>query len=172
MTMIKAIGSTVRSQVLLAAGVLGVAGFAAHAADGADFALVAEMEPLAGVLAQPRQAREALADRAEARRGLELFEARVAAEWPRIREVDLVALSRFHVEQTVGFELPVEPGELTGRAIGHDASTGLWHLELRGPRLPARFDIVHRYLHVYAAFDPATEELGRLTLTIRGWVLE
>ncbi len=158
--------------VLLAAGLLSLPALAAVAEDGAGFALVAEMEPLEGIAAQPRRAREALADRAEARRGLELFEARVTAEWSRIREIDLAALSRFHVEQTKGFELPAEPGELTGRAIGHDDATGLWTLELRGPRLPARYDIVHRYLHVYASFDQATEELGRLTITIRGWVLE
>ncbi len=157
---------------LLATNLFGVPALAALADDGTGFALVAEMEPLEGIVAQPRRAREALADRAEARRGLELFEARVAAEWPRIREIDLAALSRFHVEQTEGFELPAEPGELTGRAIGHDEASDLWYLELRGPRLPARYDIVHRYLHVYASFDPATGEFGRLTITIRGWVLE
>ncbi len=150
---------------LLASGTPGLAA-------GGDFVLVAEMEPLEGVVAQPRRVREALAGRAEARRGLELLEARVAAEWPRIRKIDLAALSRFHVELTQGFELSADPGELTGRTIGHDEATGLWYLELRGPRLPARYDIVHRFLHVYTSFEPATGELGRLTITIRGWVLE
>ncbi len=139
---------------------------------GTGFTLVAEMEPLEGLFIESRQAREALADDAGARRGLERLEAWTRAEWPRIREIDLAALSRFHVEQMRGFELPAEPGELTGRAIGHDEARGRWSLELRGPRLPARYDIVHRYLHVYADFDEATGELGRLTITIRGWVLE
>ncbi len=164
----------VRMRALLAAGMFSLPVLAALADEhaGAGFLLVAEMEPLEGVVAQPRRAREALVGRAEARRGLELLEARVAAEWPRIQEIDLVELSRFHVELTEGFELPAEPGELTGRAIGHDETSGLWVLELRGPRLPARYDIVHRYLHVYASFDEVTGELGRLTVTIRGWVLE
>ncbi len=139
---------------------------------GAGFALVPEMQTPEGIVAQPRREREALVDRAEALRGLERLEAWVAAEWSRIREIDLAELSRFHVEETRGFELPAAPGELTGRAIGHDEGAGLWYLELRGPRLPARYDIVHRYLFVFASYDPATEELGRLTLTIRGWVLE
>ena len=144
----------------------------AEGSDGSDFVLVGEMEPLEGIVAQPRRQREALAQRPDGRRGLERLEAWVAAEWPRIRRVDLVTLSRFHADETRDFELPAEPGELTGRVVGHQQSAGLWFLELRGPRLPARYDIVHRYLYVYASFEPATGELGRLTVTIRGWVLE
>ena len=161
----------VRVCALLAVCLLG-AGTPYIASASGDFVLVGEMEPLAGVVAQPRQAREALEGRVEATRGLASLEARVRAEWPRLRQIDLVALSRYHVGETRGFELPTEPGELTGRAIGHDETTGLWHLEVRGPRLPARYDIVHRYLHVYAGYDPASGEVGRLTVTIRGWVLE
>ncbi len=162
--------SGLRICALLAAGWIGggTAGLAAPSEPG--FALVPEMETPEGIVAQPRRAREELADRAEARRGLARLEAWVAAEWPRIREVDLVALSRFHVEETQGYELPAAPGELTGRAIGHEE--GLWYLELRGPRLPARYDIVHRYLYAFASFDPVSGELGKLTVTVRGWVLE
>ncbi len=144
----------------------------AAGAAGAGFTLVPEMEPPEGIVAQPRAERRQLADRAEARQGLARLETWVAAEWPRIRQVDLAELSRFHVEQTRGFELPATPGELTGRPIGRDEASGRWYLELRGPRLPARYDIVHRYLYVFARFDPATGELDRLTVTIRGWVLE
>jgi hypothetical protein len=136
------------------------------------FTLVPEMEPLDGIVAQPRQAREALAGDAEGRRGLARLGDWIRAEWPRIREVDLVALSRSHVAATEGFELPAEPGTLTGRPIAHDEATGVWTLELRGPRLPAQYDIVHRHLYVYAHFDPATGELDRPIVTIRGWVLE
>ena len=158
---------------LVAVGLLGVPGLSVLAEVAtAGFTLVPEMEPLEDVVAQPRRAREALQGRAAARRGLQLFEARVAAEWPSFREIDLVALSRFHVEQTEGFELPAAPGEFAGRAIAYDEASGQWTLELRGPRLPARYDIVHRYLHVFTTFDEATGELGRLTVTIRGWVLE
>ncbi len=134
------------------------------------FRLVPEMETPEGIVGQPRLERQQLAERPEARRGLERLEAWVAAEWPRIREIDLAELSRFHVEETRGYELPASPGELTGRVLGEDE--GRWFLEIRGPRLPARYDIVHRYLYVFASFDPMTGELGRLTVTIRGWVLE
>ena len=139
---------------------------------GSEFTLVGEMEPLDGVVAQPRKQREALVGHAEAERGLALLEDWVRGHWAQIRQVDLEKLSRFHIDLTRGFELPAEPGELTGRPIGHEEDSGLWSLELRGPRLPARYDIVHRYLHVYASFDPATGRLDRQTITIRGWVLE
>ncbi len=155
--------------VVLSAGVAGLTP-AAFAESG--FALVAEMQPLESIVAQPRRVREALKDDPEGQRGLARLEAWTHAEWSRIRGVDLASLSRFHVEQTVGFELPAEPGELTGRVIGRDESTGRWSLELRGPRLPARYDIVHRYLYLYASFDSATGQLDDQTVTIRGWVLE
>ncbi len=158
---------------LLSGGAPGVAAaVGAESNAGVGFVLVGEMEPLEGIFTQPRRVREALKGHVEAERGLEQLKAWVRAEWPRIREVDFTALSRFHIEQTRGFELPVDPGELTGRAIAHDEATGRWSLELRGPRLPARYDIVHRYLHVYASFHPATGQLSQLLVTIRGWVLE
>lgn len=160
-----------RIAALLSAFLLS-SGSAGLADAGAEFVLVPEMEPLEGIVAQSRRARGLLEGRAEARRGLAQLEAWVEAHWPRIRQIDLVELSRFHVGETRDFELPAEPGELTGRAIAYDQASGLWTLELRGPRLPARYDIVHRYLYVFATFDPATGELGRQTLTIRGWVLE
>ncbi|MCP3957186.1 MAG: hypothetical protein GY719_04980 [bacterium] len=138
----------------------------------AEITLVPEMEDPAGIVAEPRREREALQDNTEARRGLDLLRQQVTGLWPRIREIDLVELSRYQVEQTRGFELPAAPGELTGRVLANDEESGLWHLELRGPRLPARFDIVYRFLHVFATFDPATGEIDRLTVTIRGWVEE
>ena len=135
------------------------------------FILIREMEEPEGILAQPRRQRHGLDESPEARRGLERLSARVASLWPRLREIDFAALSRFHVEETRGWQPPAEPGELTGRAIGRDEA-GHWYLEVRGPRLPARHDIVHRYLYVFARYDPATGELDRLRVTIRGWVLE
>lgn len=138
----------------------------------AGFALVPEMEPPAGILYQDAERRLALQEKSGARRGLAVFEARVRASWPQLADVDLFELSRYQVEATRGFRWPDEPGELEGEAVGWDRETGLWHLELRGPRLPARYEIVHRHLYFYATFDPSTEELGALTVTIRGWVLE
>lgn len=139
---------------------------------GGEITLVAEMEDPEGIMVQPRRERAALQDDAEARLGLDRLEQQLTGMWPRIREIDLVELSRYHVEQTRGYELPATPGELTGRVLAHDQDSGLWYLELRGPRLPARFDIVFRFLYVFASYDPATGEIGRLTVTIRGWVEE
>ena len=135
-----------------------------------EFRLVPEMEDPEGIVVQPRRERDALQDQPDADRGLARLRRKVTELWPSIREVDLAELSRYHVEQTRGFELPATPGELVGRALAHDS--GLWYLELRGPRLPARFDIVYRFLYVFASFDPATGEIDQLTVTIRGWVLE
>ncbi len=157
--------------VLLAAALAVAWAPRSMAEPAAGLALVPEMETPEGIVAQPRRERLALKGRAEAERGLERLKARVAERWPEIRGVDLVALSRHHVEETRGFRLPAEPGALAGRAIGRDAE-GRWFLELRGPRLPARYDVVHRYLYVFARYHPTTGELDRLTLTIRGWVLE
>ena len=56
--------------------------------------------------------------------------------------------------------------------MGRDSEAGLLYLEFQGPRLPARYDIVHRYLFFYASFDPATGQVGPVVTTIRGWVLE
>lgn len=136
------------------------------------FTLVPEMERPAGILEQPESERQGFEKSDEARRGLARLEERVRALWPRLREIDLVELSRYQVEATRGYRLPAEPGELQGRALAWDAAAGRWHLELRGPRLPARYDIVHRHLFVFATYDPASGELGDLVVTIRGWVLE
>lgn len=137
-----------------------------------DFTLVPEMERPAGVLYQDEDERLALRTKEAARRGLAALEQRIRALWPLLAEVDLVELSRYQVEATRSFRWPAEPGELEGQAVGVDEDAGLWHLELRGPRLPARYEIVHRHLYFYSTFDPATGELGSLVVTIRGWVLE
>lgn len=145
-------------------------GFAADADAG--FVLVPEMEVPAGLFVQPKRERSDLQDNPQALRGIDRLRARVVDLWPRLRQVDWPALSRYQLVATRGWRLPAQPGELVGQVMAHDALANRWTIELRGPRLPARFDIVHRYLHVYASYDPATEELDQLTVTIRGWVLE
>lgn len=137
-----------------------------------DLVLVPEMQPPQGILFEPAARRRELDGRPEAPRALDLLRKRVAQLWPRLCEVDLAELSRHHVEMTRGFRLPGEPGELEGRVIGRDAKDGRLYLELRGPRLPARFAIVFRYLYIYSSFEPATGTLGPLVVTIRGWVEE
>lgn len=144
----------------------------ARARDRADLTLVPEMERPPGILYQREEARRGFEKDAGARRGLAALEERVRALWPGLADVDLVELSRYQVEATRSFRWPAEPGELEGRAVAWDDDARLWHLELRGPRLPARYEVVHRHLYFYATFDPSTEELGGLVLTIRGWVLE
>lgn len=156
---------------ILAMALLTLSAGAADAPE-AGFTLVPEMERPEGVLEQPETERRAFEKSDEAKRGLARLGERVRALWPRLREIDLEALSRYQVEATRGYRLPAVPGELEGRILAWDVSAGRWHLELRGPRLPARFDVVHRHLYVFATWDPVTGELGRLVVTIRGWVLE
>jgi len=139
---------------------------------GPEIVTVPEMERPDGILYQTAEERRAFAADADAERGLERFETHVRSVWPRIREVDLHGLSRYQVAATEGFRLPAEPGSFEGQAIAWDEEAGRWHLELRGPRLPTRYDIVYRYLHLYTTFDPVSGELGDLVVTIRGWVLE
>lgn len=145
---------------------------ASAAAATEPFELVPEMETPPDLLVQPRSERATLQDHPEARRGLDQLRARVAVLWPRLRDVDWVELSRFHREFTRDWSLPAEPGTLDGQVMAHDEATGRFTLELRGPRLPARFDVVHRYVHVYASYQPASGTLDQLVVTIRGWVLE
>lgn len=139
---------------------------------GSAFTLVPEMERPPGVLALSKTERQTLQKSDLARQGLARMEEEVRALWPRVREIDLVELSRYQVEATRDFRLAAEPGDFEGQVLARDDETKRWHLELRGPRLPARYDIVYRYLYFYATYDPATKKIDDLLVTIRGWVLE
>ncbi len=134
------------------------------------FVLVPEMKTPTQIVFQPHRVRAALQSEADGLRGLALLEDQVRTQWSQIQEIDIEALSRNQLEATRDWRLPDDPGDWVGQVVAHDQ--GRWYLELRGPRLPANFDIVHRYLHVYASFDPMSGALDDLTVTIRGWVLE
>lgn len=165
----------IRDVLLLAsllAGVVPVTVAETAADRGSAFTLVPEMERPPGVLARSKAERRPLQKSAPARQGLARMEEEVRALWPRVREIDLVELSRNQVEATRGFRLAAEPADFEGQALAWDDASARWHLELRGPRLPARYDIVYRYLTFYATYDPATQEVGDIIVTIRGWVLE
>lgn len=133
--------------------------------------LVPEMERPGGILYQDREARVALRSRRESEPALGLFRERAIELWPSIRRVDLLALSRVQVESTRGYSLPDRPGPFSGAVIGRELN-GRLHLELRGPRLPTKYDIVHRYLYLYTVYDPSRSSFGETVVTIRGWVLE
>ncbi len=137
----------------------------------ADFALVGEMLNPAGIIAAPAKGRSELSSHPAAAQATRALRERVTSEWSQIRSTDFVALSRFHVEATRGWRAPAKPGALEARVIGLDQHGDLY-LVLRGPRLPASFDIVHRYITVFARYAPASGTLDRLTLSIRGEVLE
>lgn len=138
-----------------------------------ELVLVPEMERPPGIVYQPEAVRGKLRGAPDAARGLARLQERVEASWPELRRVDLAALSRRQQADLMrGYELPARPGPLEGQVVGKDESTGRIYIELRGPRLPARYEIVHRYLYFYASFEPASGELGPLVVTIRGWVLE
>jgi hypothetical protein len=140
-------------------------------AQEAPFDLVPEMETPPGIVAARGSERARLPRGEDAEEALALFQERVATLWETIRRVDLVALSRYQIEATKGYELPQTFDGWRGEVVGR-GDDGRYYLELRGPRLPGRHDIVFRYLTVYAAYDPSSRTIGRPVVTLRGWVEE
>ena len=133
---------------------------------------VPEMERPEAILWQPASQRGGFERGSDAAEGLRRFGLEARRRWRKIRDLDLEDLSRHQLSAMRGYRLPKEPGDFTAQAIGRDAASGRIFLELRGPRLPADYEIVHRYLHLYTWYDPATATLGPIQVTIRGWVLE
>jgi hypothetical protein len=144
----------------------------ATAAAAGDLLLVPEMQRPPGIAYEPAARRAALADLPEAAEGLRRLRIEAARRWPEIVRLDLGSLSRRDAELTRRWAAPAEPGPLEGRPIGRGPDGGPISLELRGPRLPSRHDIVERYLYLYATYDPGAGTLGPLVVTIRGRVLE
>lgn len=128
------------------------------------FQAIPEMAPLPGVVAFTADARRELSKADDVAPALEAAKRHVRGLWPALQELDLVELSRWHLEATEGFELPADPS-FEARVLGR-ADDGSLHVDLKGPRLPANFDIVHRHLHVLAVVRPggAVEDV---TATIR-----
>ncbi|MEM9058384.1 MAG: hypothetical protein AAGD86_12965, partial [Pseudomonadota bacterium] len=112
-----------------------------------------------------------LARDARGQRGVTELRDFLTGNWSQVRALDVVAMSRYHVEVTRGWQVPVVPGELAGRVIAAD-DDGAYFVEVVGPRLPASFSIVHRHLTFYARYQAATDTLDRITATIRTEVLE
>lgn len=134
--------------------------------------LVAEMERPQGIVAARAAERRVLAGNRDGQQGLIAFRERIRKEWSSLRDLDVVEMSRYHVAAMRGWRRPEFPGELPGRIIGRDPDGTALYLELRGPRLPANFDIVHRHLTFYARYEPATGTLDRVSVTIRLEVFE
>ena len=133
---------------------------------------VPEMERPEAILWQPVRQRAGFERGTDAAEGLRRFEVVARQRWREIRALDIEGLSRNQLSAMRGYTLPKQAGAFTGQAIGRDAATGRLYLELRGPRLPANYEIVYRYLYLYSWYDPATAQLGPVQVTIRGWVLE
>ena len=134
-------------------------------------ALVAEMERPAGIKASSASRIRALAGDVDGERGVELLREFLTRNWQQVRALDVVGMSRYHVDVTRGWQVPAVPGKLPGRIIAAE-DDGTFYVEVVGPRLPASFSIVHRHLTFYARYQPATGKLDRLTATIRLEVLE
>lgn len=92
------------------------------------------------------------------------------AHWEAIGALDVVGLSRFHVEATRGWHPPAEPNFHGAEVLA--ANDDALYLMLRGPRLPASFDIVHRYLVFFARYDLSSGQVGEVSVSIRGEVHE
>jgi hypothetical protein len=129
------------------------------------------MEPPEGVVVEVPEMRAALTASSEGVRAMAALESVFTRDWESLRELDWLELSRYQRAATEGWEPPASPGPLESRVLGRDAS-GRLHVEVRGPRLPAAYDIVYRYVYAFGTHDPLTGEVGGLVVTIRGWVEE
>ena len=158
--------------LLLAAGSLPGAVAPFVTPEGVAISLVPEMETPPGILYQWTAEREALRQSPEALEAEELLGQVTRDLWPDLRTLDVLELSRYQLEATEGWVLPEEPGDLVVEAVGRDLETGAVHVEVRGPRLPAKYGIVFRFLYLYGVVDSSTGTLDRLVVTIRGWVEE
>lgn len=134
--------------------------------------VVAEMERPVGIKAGKAEEIRRIAGNATGEQGVTLLREHIEKRWPQLRQLDVVAMSRYHVDATRGWQFPAAPGELAGRIIAVEADNSAFYLELVGPRLPASFDIVHRHLMFYARFRPDSGTLDRITATIRLEVFE
>ena len=135
-------------------------------------AIVAEMERPPGIKAAKASEIRRIAGDVRGERGVALLRDFVSKRWQQVRAIDVVGMSRFHVDSMRGWQMPALPGELPGRIIAAEADGSAYYLEVVGPRLPASFEIVHRHLTFYARYQPASDKLDRITATIRLEVFE
>ncbi|MEM6639702.1 MAG: hypothetical protein AAF610_07355 [Pseudomonadota bacterium] len=127
---------------------------------------VAEMERPDGIRADRNSRIRELARDANGQRGVVALRDYLTRNWANVRALDVVGMSRYHVDSTRGWQVPAEAGKLSGRVIGADDG-GAYFVEIVGPRLPARYAIVYRHLTFSARYQPATGTLDRVTATIR-----
>lgn len=137
----------------------------------ADWGTVPEMQEPPGIVVVAEELRQALTASAEGVAATARLEAVVTADWTTLQAIDWLGLSRYQLEATAGWVLPDLPEPLVSRVLGRDAA-GRLHVETRGPRLPARFEIVHRHVYFFATYDPLTGEIANLLVTLRGWIEE
>lgn len=135
------------------------------------FETVPEGELPAGIVVAPAtQPMDPLLAHPAGARARDALRAFLAAHWEAVRAVDVVALSRWHVEATRGWQAPATPvlGDVTLLASTPDAL----YLALRGPRLPASFPIVHRHLVFFARYDLRSGRVHDVAVSIHGEVRE
>jgi|GEM_PF-5050513 len=139
------------------------------------FRPVPEMMTPEGIIAGTRAERAGLSQTTRAAEAVARAEGWLRQHWPAARTVDLEEIARWDQEATRRSTLPSEPPHFVSRAIGHDASTGTWFVELRGPRLESELSIVARHLTFYAGvqFSAGNEpSVDGMTVTIRREVSE
>lgn len=135
------------------------------------FEAVPEGQAPQGILAGTRSARaHTLATHPQGAAAVGALRAFASQHWGDIGALDVVGLSRFHVEATRGWQAPTAPTFNGAELLAADEDAV--YLMLRGPRLPASFKIVHRHLVLYARFDVASGELSHVSVSIHGEVHE
>lgn len=140
------------------------------------FRLVPEMEASAYLDAVPVPRSEVLNKSIQMLAGFDQLRQIVVSRWSEIQSVDLEDLSRYQLEATKNWRLPDAPGDLSGKVLSQartvDQGQTRWYLQVEGPRLPAKYDIVHRHLVIIGRFDPGTGDLDQLIVTIQTEVFE
>ena len=135
------------------------------------FQLVPEGQAPQGILAAARASRPGtLESHPAGPDALRALTALVSERWYEVCVLDVVGLSRFHVEATRGWQAPSTPVFNGAELLAADDEA--LYLMLRGPRLPASFQIVYRHLVFYARYDLASGQLGEVSVSIRGEVHE
>lgn len=166
-------GTTLSSLLVLLTALLAASAMAAESAstapaNPAGLRLVAEMQPIP-LLERMRPLQVDLAPEVAKRHALSARRA-VAPRWREIRGVDFHGLSRAQRDVTLGWAPPrsLPPFD---QAIVHTEEDG-FVVELRGPRLPSRFDIVIRHLTLYVDLDREGRARGDVVVTVRTEIYE
>ena len=163
--------ATVACALLLALSVVGATSAEADATLGtAAFTLVTEGARPPGIISARKVERDALQSHPRRAAAENALRARIASVWPQLRGLQVSDLARFDRDALQAATLPTTPAFHDGvvLAVTEDAM----HLMVRGPRLPASFEMVQRHLVFFARYEWASGQVRDVSVSIRAEVGE